>query len=88
MDKGKRMKRVKLTEHYLVPLTLFVLNICLMHTIYAFESGVPYSGWHKGLLCGIALILGAALMKKNEWYLIVAVGGYLAVLLWCFQWAI
>lgn len=82
------MRSVKLTEHYLVPTALFMLNICLMHTVYAFESGVPYYGWHKLLLCGTLLFLGVAVMKKKKWCLIGAVGGYLAILLWCFQWVV
>lgn len=74
-------KHHQLTEHYLVPTTLFALNICVVHVIYAYATGSWHNYWHLAALAGSPVVLGIALLLKNRGLLACSTVGYLALLL-------
>ncbi len=78
----KKSRQHVFMEHYLVPAGLFILNICLIHLIYVMETGIHYTGCHKGMLGLNLLLLLAGLITKNRMLLLFPMTGYLLVLLW------
>lgn len=62
-----------LTEHYLIPAVLFLLNICLAHLIHALASGTMYSSSEKLLLALAFVLLGSSLLLKKRFYLVGAI---------------
>jgi hypothetical protein len=55
-----------LTEHYLVPIILFLLNICLAHVIYAFVAASTYSLAERiALTLAFALLVGSLVFKRQ-----------------------
>lgn len=54
-----------LTERYLVPAVLFLLNICLAHVIYAFVSSPSYLLADKVALAGAFALMGVSLVLKR-----------------------
>jgi hypothetical protein len=54
------------TEHYLIPAVLFLLNICLVHLIYAFVAGSMYSYISKIALAVAFVLLGSSLLFKRQ----------------------
>lgn len=70
-----------LTEHYLVPAVLFLLNICLAHTIYAFAGDSLYSAAGKIALVAAVAFLGSSLLLKKETLLAGAILFYAVVAL-------
>lgn len=75
------IKHDKLTEHYLVPATLFALNICIVHVIYVFATGSWQNHGHLAALTGSPVALGAALLLKNRGFLACSTVAYLVLLL-------
>lgn len=57
-----KKRRHKITEHYLVPLVLVLLNVCLAHLIYAFVTGSTVSPGGK-----VSLVLAFALLGSSLW---------------------
>jgi len=56
------------TEHYLVPAVLFLLNICLVHVIYAFTPHSSYTATGKMALTLAFLLFALSLfLKKPIW---------------------
>jgi hypothetical protein len=55
-----------MTEHYLIPAVLFLLNICLVHLAYAFVSGSAYSVEGKIALSASFILLGSSLLFKKQ----------------------
>lgn len=72
-----------LLEHYLVPVALFLLNINLVHVIYAYSTGNWNNHWHLIALTTAFVALGSALMLKNANYLILSILYYIVVLACC-----
>jgi hypothetical protein len=55
-----------LTEHYLIPAILFLLNICLPHVIYAFVAASTYSISERiALALAFALLIGSLFFKRQ-----------------------
>lgn len=79
MKKTKK-KHHALTEHYLIPAALFVLNICVVHVAYALSTGSWVSLWHLvALTAGLVTLVGA-LILKNRSFLYCSIACYLMVL--------
>ncbi len=80
-EMNKPIKRYDtVTEHYLVPAALIALNVCAVHLIYAYSVG------HHGVgqliaLSLVAVLLTVGLISKERYVLIIAISGYLALLL-------
>jgi hypothetical protein len=55
-----------LTEHYLIPATLFVMNICLAHFLYAFTAGSTYSGTGRIAMVIALFLMGVSLVYKKQ----------------------
>lgn len=55
-----------LTEHYLVPATLFLLNISLAHVIYAFMAESTYSTVGKIAVTVSFVLMGGSLFYKKQ----------------------
>lgn len=55
-----------LTEHYLIPAVLFLLNICLAHVIYAFVAASTYSlSGSIALALAFGLLMGSLFFKRQ-----------------------
>jgi hypothetical protein len=78
------MKKIHhtLTEHYLVPAALFLLNICLAHLIYAFASGSTYPPISRIALALAFVLLGSSLVLKKQIHLAGSILFYTLVVLW------
>jgi uncharacterized membrane protein YoaT (DUF817 family) len=61
-----KKKHNAFTEHYLIPAVLFLLNICLVHFIYAFVAGSTYSNVSKMALAVAFVFLGSSLLFKRQ----------------------
>jgi len=79
--KGAEKKHHAFTEHYLVPLALFALNVCVVHVIHAYSTHSWTSHLQLIALTGSPLALGSALWLKNRNFLICSIVGYLLLLL-------
>lgn len=55
-----------LTECYLVPAVLFLLNICLVHLTYALVAGSTYSPISRIALAVAFVLLGSSLLFKRQ----------------------
>lgn len=71
-----------LTEHYLVPAALFLLNICLAHLIYAFTSNSAYLPLGKIALAVAFVLLGSSVVFKKQVHLAGSILFYAIVVLW------
>ncbi|MBK1438810.1 hypothetical protein JHJ32_02320 [Parapedobacter sp. ISTM3] len=69
-----------LIEHYLVPAALFLLNINLIHIIYAYFNGSWDRLWHLVALTIAFAALGSAVLLKNQRLLWCSMGYYLLLL--------
>lgn len=78
----KTVKRFDaITEHYWVPTALFLLNINIVHVIYAYATFPLADRWEQLVLVSCAtLALTGGMMTKNKLYLIGASVFYLIVL--------
>ena len=61
-----KKKHNAFTEHYLVPVALFLLNICLVHVIYAFVAGSTYSPVNKIALAATFVLMASSLLFKKQ----------------------
>lgn len=76
------MKKHALTEHYLVPAVLFLLNICLVHLICVLVAGSVYSTECRiALTFTFALLTGSLLLRKQV-LLSGSILFYVLVVLW------
>jgi hypothetical protein len=70
-----------LTEHYLIPAVLFLLNICLAHVIHAFATGsTPLAG--RMVLIVAFVLLGSSLLLKKKFLLTGSILFYSLTALW------
>jgi len=67
-----------ITEHYLVPATLFLLNICFAHVLYAFTAGSTYSSSARIAMVAVLALMGISLVLKKN---VIMVGSMLFYLL-------
>jgi hypothetical protein len=70
-----------LTEHYLVPLILFLLNICLAHVIYAFTASSSYTAADKTALTLAFTLFIISLSLKKQALLGASIVFYAAVII-------
>jgi hypothetical protein len=61
-----KKKHNTFVEHYLVPIALFVLNICLVHVVYLFAAGTVYSVTAKVTMTLTLILMGASLVFKKK----------------------
>lgn len=61
-----KKKHNTLIEHYLVPIALIVLNICLVHAVYLYAAGPAYSLLSKLVMTFTLALLAAALIFKTR----------------------
>ena len=61
-----KKKHNALTEGYLVPAVLFLLNICLVHLAYALVADSTYSYISKIALAVAFVLLGSSLLFKRQ----------------------
>jgi len=81
MKKTKAKTRYHtITEHYLVPTALFLLNICVVHVLYVYSTGKWGSVWYLVALTGALAALGSALVVKGRYYLWCSIVYYLLLL--------
>ncbi len=71
------------TEHYLVPAALFLLNVSLVHTIYAYANGSWNRPYHLAAITVSLIAFVSALRLKKRGYLWFAIGYYLLLLTYC-----
>lgn len=72
-------KHNKLTEHYLVPAVLFLLNICLAHLTCVFVAGSPHSLSSRIALAVAFVLLGSSLLVKKQVHLAGSILFYMLV---------
>jgi len=70
------------TEHYLVPLVLFALNICLAHLIYVFTDGSSSPHLNKVAVTLAFVLMGSALSIKKQIPLVFSILFYAFVAVW------
>lgn len=68
-----KKKHNTFVEHFLVPITLFVLNVCLVHVVYLYAAGSLYSVTAKVTMTLTLILMGASLIFKQKSLLTVAV---------------
>ena len=68
------------TEHYLVPLGLVVLNVCLIHFLFALSSGTVYSILYKSTIGCLLLALAISIFYKRRRSIIIVALLYLFIL--------
>ena len=61
-----KKKHHTIIEHYLVPIALIVLNICLVHAVYLYAAGPAYSLSTKLVITFTLALLAAALIFKTR----------------------
>ena len=71
-----------LTEHYLVPAVLFLLNICLVHLISVLVAGPANSSASKMALAITLALLGSSLLLKKQILLTGSILFYALVIIW------
>lgn len=72
-----------LTEHYLVPAVLFLLNIALAQSIHAFASDMPtYTVATKAVLIVALAFFVASLVFKKKILLTGSILFYIVAILW------
>ena len=64
-----KAKQHKLTEHYLVPAVLFLLNICLVHVIHALTEGAEHSPTYKIAIVTAFVFLASSLVARKKVYM-------------------
>jgi len=52
-------------EHYLIPVALFLLNICLVHVVYVYTAGTMSMLSKVALTLTLALLAGSLVFKKK-----------------------
>ena len=77
-----KKRRHALTEHYLVPAVLFLLNICLVHLIFVWVAGPVYSPANKMALAVTLALLGSSLLFKKRILLTGSILFYALVVIW------
>lgn len=77
------MKEFKLIEHNLIPLTLFMLNISVVHVIYLIYISQLYSG-HAILITASTVVMTVGVVRKSKWMMIPASLIYLIALVLSF----
>ena len=70
-----------LTEHYLVPATLFLMNICIAHVIYAYTAESTYSPVGRLAVTIAFVLMGGSLVSKKQFLLTGSILFYLLVAL-------
>ena len=73
------MKEFRLIQHNLIPLALILVNISLVHLIYAFSCSEAASGFIV-MVCLAVLLSGTAL--KNKYLLLGGIAIYGVVFTW------
>lgn len=61
-----KKKHNTLIEHYLIPIALIMLNICLVHVVYLYASGPIYSVPVKFVMTLTLILMAAALIFKTK----------------------
>jgi len=64
-----KRKHNKLTEHYLIPAVLFLLNICLAHLACVLVAGEAYSVSTRIVVAIAFVLLGSSLLVKKQIHL-------------------
>ncbi|HLT71862.1 MAG TPA: hypothetical protein VKZ75_04395 [Cyclobacteriaceae bacterium] len=77
-----KKRRHALTEHYLVPAVLFLLNICLVHLISVLVAGPAYAPATKMALGVTLVLLGSSLLFKKRILLTGSIFFYALVVIW------
>lgn len=72
----------KLTEHYLVPAVLFLLNICFAHLTCVFVAGSAYSISTRIAIVVAFVLLGSSLLVKKQIHLAGSILFYILVAFW------
>lgn len=60
-----KKKHNAIIEHYLLPVALFLLNICLVHVVYAYATGSMSLLSKLALTLTLVLLAGSLLFKKK-----------------------
>jgi len=61
-----KKKHNSFIEHYLIPLALFLFNICLVHVVYVYAAGPMYSVQSKVTITLAFILLAGALVLKRK----------------------
>lgn len=80
-ENGKGMRRHHTpVEHYFIPISLILLNICLIHFLFALASGQVYTAGYKLLVGAALLALVLGIFSKKKWGMLLASLFYLLIL--------